>query len=122
MAQTSVQIRELLATIKLVDYFSSTQLGVGIPEGYEAAVHAITLGGRTDTVAEDVLPSNTMDNALGARCDDLDRAISRLKLFSAHDALLFLRPCFSASKIMHILRCSPCSDHRRLLQFDLSIR
>ena len=33
------------------------------------------------------LPGNTMDNPLEARCDDLDRAISRLKLLSAYDAL-----------------------------------
>ena len=37
-----------------------------------------------------LLPVNIMDNALEARCDDLDRAICRLKLLSAHDALLFL--------------------------------
>ena len=63
-----------------------------------------------------------MNNALEARCDDLDRAISRLKLLSAHDGLLLLRACFSTPKIMHILRCSPCSDHTQLLPFDLSLR
>ena len=69
-----------------------------------------------------LLLGNAMDNALEARCDDLDRAISRLKLLSAHDAHLLLRACFSASKILHILRCSPCLDHTRFLQFDLSLR
>ena len=51
----------------------------------------------------------------------LTRAISRLKLLSAQDALL-LRACFSAPKFMHILSCSPCSDLIWLLQFDLSLR
>ena len=69
-----------------------------------------------------LLLGNAMDNALEAHCDDLDRAISRLKLLSAHDALLLLRACLSAPKIMHILRCSPCLDHTWLLQFDLSLR
>ena len=69
-----------------------------------------------------LLPDNAMDNALEARCDDLDRAMSRLKLLSAHNALLLLlRACFSAPKIMHILRCSHCSDHIWLLRFDLSL-
>ena len=66
-----------------------------------------------------LLLGNAMDSALDSRCDDLDRAISRLKLLSAHDALLF-RAWFSASK-MHILRYSPCSDHTTVLQFDLSL-
>ena len=35
-----------------------------------------------------LLPGNTMDNALEARWDHLDRAIFRLKLLSTHDALL----------------------------------
>ena len=67
-----------------------------------------------------LLLGNAMDTALEARCDDLDRAIYRLKLLSAHDSLL-LRACFSAPKIMHILHYSPCSDHTLLLQFDLSL-
>lgn len=66
-----------------------------------------------------LLHCNAMDNALGASCDDLNRAIFSLELFSARDALL-LQACFSAPKIIHILRCSTCSDHIRLLQFDLS--
>ena len=63
-----------------------------------------------------------MDNALEARCDNLDRAISKLMLPSAHDALLLLQACLIAPKIMHILHCSPWSDHTQLLQFDLSLR
>ena len=62
-----------------------------------------------------------MDNASEASCNDLDKAISRLELLSAHDALRVLRTCFSAPKIMHILCCSPCSDHTWLLQFYLSL-
>ena len=69
-----------------------------------------------------LLPGNAMVNALEARCDDLDRATSRLKLLSAHDALFLRLARHSAPKIMHILRCSPCSDHTRLLQFDISLR
>ena len=61
-----------------------------------------------------LLPGTAMNNVLETRCDDLDRAISRLKLLSSHHA-------FSAPKIMHILHSSPCSDHTRLLQFDLSL-
>jgi hypothetical protein len=60
-----------------------------------------------------------MDAALQSRCDDLPRGIERLKLLSAHDALILLRSSFSAPKLLHTLRSSPCAEHPTLTTFDL---
>ena len=49
---------------------------------------------------------------------DLQRAIERLSLLESHDALVLLRSCFSASKLMYLLRCSPCYGHPKLDVFD----
>ena len=43
-----------------------------------------------------------MDNSLSSQCNDLERAISRLGLITAHDALVLLRASFSALKLQHI--------------------
>ena len=59
-----------------------------------------------------------MDVALSSRCDDLALAIDRLKLLAAHDALVLLRASFSAPKILHTLRSSPCAGHPALDRFD----
>ena len=59
-----------------------------------------------------------MDHALQERCNDLRRVIDRLKLVSAHDALIILRSSFSTPKILHTLRSSPCALHPALQTFD----
>jgi hypothetical protein len=63
-----------------------------------------------------------LDSALATCCDDLTRAIGRLKHVSSHDALILLRSSFSAPKIQHLLRCSPCVDHQSLIIFDSLLR
>jgi hypothetical protein len=69
-----------------------------------------------------LLRGEAMDAALAARCSDLARASSRLQLLSAHDALLILTHSVSAPKVLYILRCSPCSDHKGLDEFDRILR
>jgi len=59
-----------------------------------------------------------MDDLLENRCSDLNTAISRLSMLSAHDALILLKMSFSAAKMLHTLRCSPCVNHPRLVMFD----
>ena len=63
-----------------------------------------------------------MDKALTNRCDDLERAAGRLRLLTAHDALILLRSSFSAPKLLHTLRASPCSGHPMLEKFDSLLR
>ena len=43
-------------------------------------------------------------------------------MLSAHDAILILTHSLSAPKLMYILRCSPCSDHMGLDEFDRILR
>ena len=70
-------------------------------------------------------PGTAMDTTLAKRCENLDtveRAIVRLLLLSAHDALVLLRACSSAPKSLHILRWSPRAGNERLVQFDKPLR
>ena len=60
--------------------------------------NATLLGALTDDPA--------LNDALEARCADLDRAIGRLSLLLAHNPLTLLKSSFSAPKIMHTLSCS----------------
>lgn len=63
-----------------------------------------------------------LDDALVAACQTLSTAIGRLKSVAAHDALILLRSSFSAPKVNHIIRCSPCFGHPSLSTFDSLLR
>jgi len=69
-----------------------------------------------------LFPGRNMDDALARRRSELSTAISRLSLLSAHDALILLRFSFSAPKMLHMLRCSPCAEHSSLETIDNLIR
>ena len=69
-----------------------------------------------------LLEGLAMDETLLKSCSDLAHAASRLSLISSHDALVLLKSCFSSSKILHILRSSPCSGHPTLSRFDTILR
>jgi hypothetical protein len=45
-----------------------------------------------------------------------------LKHITAHDALILLRASFSAPKMLHMLRSSPCAGHPLLEKFDSLLR
>ena len=76
---------------------------------------AILLGAPLSTGA-------AMDTALKDRCNDLARIVERLKLLTAHDALVLLRCSFSAPRVLHTLRSSPCAHHPALDIFDQLLR
>jgi hypothetical protein len=75
-----------------------------------------------DLLGAPVTTGTAMDQALSSRCDDLQRAAGRLQLIAAHDALILLRASFSAPKLQHTLRASPCSGHPALDRFDDLLR
>jgi len=60
-----------------------------------------------------------MDALLADRCAELTTAIERLSLLSAHDALILFKTSFSAPKMMHPMRCSPCTNHPSLEAYDI---
>ena len=63
-------------------------------------------------------PGSAMDTALNKRCDELALAISRINTPSSYDALILFRASFSAPKVMHTIRSSPCIGHSGLSIFD----
>ena len=63
-----------------------------------------------------------LDDTWSDRCAELTRAVGRLSLLNAHDALLLLQVSFSAQRVQHLLRCSPSVDHFGLTSFDATLR
>jgi len=63
-----------------------------------------------------------MDALLADCCAELTTAIGRLSLLSAHDALILFKTSFSAPKMMHTMRCSPCTNHPSLEVYDILLR
>lgn len=63
-----------------------------------------------------------MTECLTSRCNDLARAVERLKLVSAHDALALLKNSLSAPKLQYTLRAACCEGHNQLTTFDNLLR
>jgi hypothetical protein len=63
-----------------------------------------------------------LDDAWSTRLADLRRAVERLSLLGAQDALVLLRASFSAPRVQHLMRCSPSVDHPALSEFDRILR
>ena len=65
---------------------------------------------------------SVLDNAWSSRCMELSRAVNRLKSVGAQDSLILLRASFSASRVQHLIRCSPSVDNPALEEFDKLLR
>ena len=52
----------------------------------------------------------------------MNRAIDRLSLLQAHDALCLLKNSTAMPKLLYILRTSPCFDNPLLASFDDALR
>ena len=63
-----------------------------------------------------------MEAGLASRVMDLGRAVERLKLVSPHDAILLLRSCLGANKLLFSLRPAPCDAHGVLQRYDELLR
>ena len=55
---------------------------------------------------------------LAEKVETLRRLGERLKLLSAHDALILLRNCFALPKLLHTLRTAPCFSSATLATYD----
>jgi len=69
-----------------------------------------------------VQSGRAVDAALEIKCADLTRAVSRLSLLHAHDALVILRNSLSVPKLLYTLRTANCSGRSALQQFDDILR
>ena len=67
-------------------------------------------------------PRPVLDKAWLDLCEALDRTGDRLCEVSSQEALILLRSCLSAPKVLHILRCSPCVSHPSLQLFGSLLR
>ena len=65
-----------------------------------------------------LFPGKVLDDTWLARCEDLKRAVDRLSLLSAQDALLLLQVSFSAPRVQQLLRCVPSVDNPDVDLFD----
>ena len=77
---------------------------------------------KTSLLGAPLTEGPSLNDALYARCGELSRAIGRLSLLPAHDALTLLKSSFSSLTIMHMLRCFPCFGNEALEQFDSLLR
>ena len=53
-----------------------------------------------------------VDLAWSTRLVELERAVERLSMLGAQEALVLLRASFSAPRVQHLLRCSPSYGSR----------
>ena len=83
---------------------------------------ALPRGPDFHSVALPILTGSAMNSILSARVDDLERAMTRLCLLEAQDALLILRSAYSSPKLLNVLRSFFCCGHPSLAQFDAHLR
>jgi len=69
-----------------------------------------------------LFPGPVLDKTWSDRCDDLAIGVDRLATLGSQDALILLRSSFSASKVLHLLRCSPSVSHPSLDRFNSLLR
>ena len=69
-----------------------------------------------------VMPGLEVTAALNEKTEDLRRAVSRLTLLQAQDALTLLRYSLSIPKLMYTLRTSDCHCNSALGDFDFTLR
>lgn len=69
-----------------------------------------------------VMPGLEVSKALDEKTQDLQRAVSRLTLLQAQDALTLLRHSLSIPKLMYTLRTSDCQSSPALTDFDKTLR
>jgi len=69
-----------------------------------------------------VTKSIAQDAAIGQKIAELDRAIQRLSLLQAHDALTLLKNSLAMPKLLYLLRTTDCGDNQLLETFDNLLR
>ena len=95
-------------------------LSCGVPQGFNG-FNLLSPGERT-LLGAPLLEGSAMNQALEARCSDLNIALDRFPLISAHDGLVILKNSISAPKLMYTLRCSLTFGHCLLDDFDQSLK
>ena len=89
----------------IMDDFSSVETMNVFKDFIRVPKDQMTLLGAT------ISRGHALDKALQAKVDDLERAVTRLKLLHAHDALVLLKNSLSMPRLLYTLRTSDCRDH-----------
>jgi len=95
--------------------------GAAITDPYLSSFVSVCVADST-LLGAPLFPGPVLDKTWADRCAELTRAVDRLSLLNAQDALLLLRVSFSAPRVQHLLRCSPSVDHPGLASFDKTLR
>ena len=69
-----------------------------------------------------ILPGPSVDAALQSKCDNLKKAIDRLRFVDAHDAVVLLKNSLHLPKLLYTLRTSMCHENRILSEIDTITR
>jgi hypothetical protein len=110
----------LLLNDKKREFISKTAISTSTNSAFRNFVHLRTE--QYELLGAPLTTGTAMDMALSHRCDDLCRAATRLGSIVAYDALVSLKASFSALKLMHTTRASPCSGHPARERFDGPLR
>ena len=111
-----------ISTIKTISNFTIFKPTGFVLEGENKIIIVIMTPDKASLLGAPLTDGPALNDALYARCGELSRAIGRLSLLPAHDALTLLKSLFNAPKIMHTLHCSPCFSNDALEQFDSLLR
>ena len=65
-----------------------------------------------------ILKGLAVNKALADKISELERAIGRLSLLHAHNALCLLRKALAMPKVLYILRTAPCTGNKLLKLVD----
>ena len=66
-----------------------------------------------------VIKGKAQDTAIRQKIEELDRAVQRLSLLRAHDALSLLKNSLAMPKLLYLLRTADCSGNQLLDELSL---
>src|SRR6218665_3075573 len=69
-----------------------------------------------------LLLEKALFSALDTCVANLETALDRLQLTARPDTLLLLRCSLGSPKLMYLLRCAPCYNQLRLIDYDKPLR
>ena len=63
-------------------------------------------------------PGTRLNEMLQHKLEEFESLSTNLRSIDAHDVLLIIKFSLNSSRVMHLLRCSPCCGHPLLKELD----
>ena len=114
-AETGLQLNQAKCEI-IMDDFSLISTSTTFKEFIKVEKEEMMLLGAP------VIKGKAQDAAIQQKIDELDRAMKRLSLLHAHDALALLKNSLAMPKLLYLLRTADCSGNQLLDVFDSTLR